>query len=170
MGVFHNMSGRSNVPLVESLVDRRIDHFLLELQEKLSVLQSHVANMDSSRLAMAKAVSSEEYLRPCLSWKASTEVVEKYSGEIWNMLRYVFVQLEDQDDLKIKDGGGSSNSILQEQSRFLEEELVQAGKKIQEYFFESVKTIRAEDIRGENMLIHLHRVQQMAKALKGKQC
>ncbi|MEE2821922.1 MAG: hypothetical protein VYA53_02965, partial [Acidobacteriota bacterium] len=97
-------------------------------------------------------------------------VVEKYSGEIWNMLRYVFVQLEDRDDIKIKNGMASSNSILQERSMFLEEELVQAEKKIQEYFFESVKTIRAEDIRGENMLIHLHRVQQMAKVLKNKQC
>ncbi|MEE2822294.1 MAG: hypothetical protein VYA53_04860, partial [Acidobacteriota bacterium] len=119
MGVFYNVSGRNNVPLVESLVDRRIDHFLLELQEKLSVLQSHVADMDSSQLAMAKAASSEEHLRPCLSWKTSIAVVEKYSGEIWNMLRYVFVQLEDRDDIKIKNGMASSNSILQERSMFL---------------------------------------------------
>ena len=75
MGVFYNVSGRNNVPLVESLVDRRIDHFLLELQEKLSVLQSHVADMDSSQLAMAKAASSEEHLRPCLSWKTSIDLL-----------------------------------------------------------------------------------------------
>jgi hypothetical protein len=46
------------------------------------------------------------------------------------------------------------------------EETAQAERKIRHYFFESGSIVHAEDLTGENMLIHLFHVRQMAKELK----
>ena len=61
-------------------------------------------------------------------------------------------------------------SVFRRQVEFMGEEIVEAERKIQPYFFESGRTVQVEDLRGENMLIHLYHVKQMAKKLKGEKC
>lgn len=170
MRSFHNTPGRRNNPFTEDFVDRQIDHFLSQLQEKLSLLRSHFSQVESSRTALLTVTSPQEQRSARLQWETSLRKVERYSGDVWNLLRYVFTDLEDRDRFKPRFSAADMESVFRRQVEFMGEEIVEAERKIQHYFFESGRTVQVEDLRGENMLIHLYHVKQMAKKLKGEKC
>ena len=78
------------------------------------------------------------------------------------MLRYVFMDLEDKGDLKPVEPQGS-DSLYKKETQFIGEQLGKAEKRITEYFFRVESVIQLEDLKGENMLIHLYLAREMAK-------
>ena len=170
MRSFHNTPGWRNDPFVEDFVDRQIDHFLSELQEKLLRLRSHFSHVEAAREALLQATSPQEQRRASLRWENSLKEVERYSGDVWNMLRYVFTGLEDRDGFKPRLSSHDLEVVFRGQVGFMAAEIGEAERKIHHYLFESGSTILVEDLRGENMLIHLYHVRQMAKKLKREKC
>ncbi len=166
MRSFHNTPGWRNDPFVEDFVDRQIDHFLSELQEKLLRLRSHFSHVEAAREALVQATSPQEQRRAQVRWEDSLKEVERYSGDVWNMLRYVFTGLEDRDEFKPRLSAHDLEACFRRQLGFMASEIGEAERKIYLYFFESGSTIQAGDLRGENMLIRLYHVRQMAKKLK----
>ena len=170
MRSFNNTPGWRNDPFVEDFVDRQIDHFISELHEKLSLLRAHFAQVQASRAALLEVTSPRQQGPARRHWEKSLKEVERYSRDVWNMLRYVFTDLEDRDNFKPRFGSHDMESIFRRHVEFMGEEIAEAERKIQHYFFESGRTIQAEDLKGENMLIHLYHVRQLAKKLKGENC
>ena len=170
MRSFHNTPGWRNDPFVEDFVDRQIDHFLKELQEKLLRLRSHFSHVEASREALLQATSPAEQRQAQLRWENSLKEVERKSGDVWNMLRYVFTGLEDRDGFKPRLSSHDLEVVFRQQVGFMAAEIGEAERKIHHYLFESGSTILVEDLRGENMLIHLYHVRQMAKQLKREKC
>ena len=170
MRSFHNTPGWRNDPFAENFVDRQIDHFLSQLHEKLSLLRSHFSQVEASRTALLTVTSPQEQRSARLQWETSLRKVERYSGDVWNLLRYILTNLEDRDHFKPRFSAADMESVFRRQVEFMGEEIVEAERKIQHYFFESGRTVQVEDLRGENMLIHLYHVKQMAKKLKGEKC
>jgi hypothetical protein len=167
---FHNSPASRNDPFVENFVDRQIDHFLSELQEKLLLLRSHFFSVQVSRTALLEVTSAEERQPALLRWENSLSQVERHSKDAWNMLRYVFTDLEDRDSFKPRLNSHDVESIFRRQTEFMGEEIAEAERKIQDYFFDSSHTVQLEDLKGENMLIHLYHVRQLAKKLKDENC
>jgi hypothetical protein len=167
MRSFHNTPVSRNDPFAEDFVDRQIDHFLSELQEKLLLLRSHFSSVQASRSALLEVISAEERQPARLRWENSLRQVERNSKDVWNMLRYVFTDLEDRDRFKPRFNFHDVESIFRRQTEFMGEEIAEAERKIKHYFFESGSTVQVEDLKGENMLIHLYHVRQLAKKLKG---
>ena len=170
MRSFHNTSGWRNDPFVEDFIDRQIDHFLSQLQEKLSLLRAQFSHVEASREALLEVTSPQEQRSARLQWENSLRKVERYSGDVWNMLRYVFTGLEDRDRFKPRLSSHDMESVFRRQVEFMGEEIFEAERKIQHYFFQSGSTVQVEDLKGENMLIHLYHVRQLAKKLKGEKC
>ncbi|MEE8349517.1 MAG: hypothetical protein V3R94_08110 [Acidobacteriota bacterium] len=170
MRSLHNSPSWRNDPFIEDFIDRQIDHYLVELQDKLAGLRAYLDQVQVSRTALLELASGEDRRSAVRQWENSLKQVERHSGDIWNQLRYVFTGLEDKDRFKPRFNTNDKESLFQPQMQYLEEEVAEAEKEIQLYFFEASRTIAVEDIKGENMLIHLYHVRQMAKKLKGEKC
>ena len=166
MGSFQDSPGRRSNPFAENFIDRQIDNFLSELQGKLSLLRSHLAQVEASRARILETFSLEEQELARRGWEQSLKGVERSSGDVWTMLRYLLTGLEDRDKFKPHFSVQDRGAGFQRQVEFMGEEIAQAERKIRHYFFESGSIVHAEDLTGENMLIHLFHVQKMAKELK----
>ncbi len=164
---FHNPRDRlGSNPFVEGYIDRQIDHFLSDLQQKLSTIRSQLAQVEASRSTILETASLDDQRRARRDWKQSLKGVERSSGDVWTTLRYLLTGLEDRDKFKPRLSAIDRGTGFQRQVEFMGEETAQAERKIWHYFFESGSIVHAEDLTGENMLIHLFHVRQMAKELK----
>jgi hypothetical protein len=155
---------------VENFVDRQIDYFLSELQEKLSLLRFHFSHVEASRVNLLEVSSPQEQRSARLQWENSLREVKRYSGDAWNLLRYVFTGLEDRDRFTARFSSYDMESGFRQQLEFMGEEIVEAERKIKHYFFQSGSTVLVEDLRDGNMLLHLYHVRQMAEKLNCKKC
>ncbi len=88
--------------------------------------------------------------------------------DLWNMLRHVFTELKDKKKLvsntRIDNQG--KGLVFQKEIKFMREQIKRGEARIIEYFFESNNTIKAEDLRGRNMLVHLYQVHRMTRELR----
>jgi len=81
------------------------------------------------------------------------------------MLRYVLTALEDKGTLKPFESQGP-DSLYEKETQFIGEQIGKAEKRITEYLFQAKSVIRLEDLKGENMLIHLYLSREMAKKIR----
>ena len=167
MRSFRNMPSWRDDPFVEDFVDRQIDHFLSELREKLVLLRARFAHVEQGREAILEAASAEQVKPAQLRWKRSLRGVEKQAGDLWNMLRYVFTELKDRDGFKPRISRQDKESVFRKQMESMGQQINKAEKRIKQYFFEAESTVSLEDLKDENMLIHLYHVREMSKKLKG---
>ena len=81
------------------------------------------------------------------------------------MLRYVLTVLEDKGDLKPVEQK-EPGSLYESETHFIGEQIGKAEKRIIQYLFEVESVIQLEDLKGENMLIHLYLAREMAKKIR----
>jgi undecaprenyl-diphosphatase len=161
-----NTSGRGRRdPFLEDYVDRQIDNYLEELTEKLAHLNSHFGQLEQAQEIILQDSSAQAVSRARLHWRNSLKGVQDKSGDLWNMLRYVLTVLEDKGDLKPL-VPQEPDSVYPNETRFIGEQISKAEKRIREYFFQTHSVIELEDLKGENMLIHLYLAREMAKRIR----
>ena len=80
------------------------------------------------------------------------------------MLRYVLTVLEDKGDLQPVEPQ-EPDSLYEKETQFIGEQIGKAEKRITEYLFRVASVIQLEDLKGENMLIHLYLAREMAKKI-----
>ncbi len=150
----------------DALIDRQIDHYLTELREKLALLKTHFGEVERERETIRQASSTQARRQARVNRKRALGEVQDQAGDLWNMLRYIFVSLEDKGDFKPLIETTDTGSLFDKEIQFIGEQIEVAEKRITQYFFEADSTISLEDLQGENMLIHLYRVREMAKRLR----
>ena len=150
----------------DALIDRQIDHYVTELREKLAFLKTHFGEVEREREAIRQALSTAARRQARVNRKRALGGVQEEAGDLWNMLRYIFVSLEDKGDFKPLIETTDTASLFDKEIQFIGEQIEVAEKRITQYFFETDSTISLEDLQGENMLIHLYRVREMAKRLR----
>ena len=150
----------------DALIDRQIDHYVTELREKLTLLNTHFEEVEREREAIRQAASPQARGQARVSRRRALDGVQDQAGDLWNMLRYIFVALEDKGDSKPVIETTDTGSLFEKEIQFMGEQIGKAEKRITQYFFETERTISLEDLQGENMLIHLYRVREMAKKLR----
>ena len=165
MRSFNNSGRGSRDPFLEEYIDRQIDHFLEELTEKLAHLNNHFSQVEEAQESILQDSSAQAISQVRIRWRKSLKGVQDEAGDLWNMLRYVFMDLEDKGDLKPVEPQGS-DSLYKKETQFIGEQLGKAEKRITEYFFRVESVIQLEDLKGENMLIHLYLAREMAKKLR----
>lgn len=150
----------------DALIDRQIDHYVKELREKLTLLKTHFGEVEREREAIRQAISTAERRQARVDRKRALGGVQEQAGDLWNMLRYIFVALEDKGDFKPLIETTDTGALFDKEIQFIGEQIEVAEKRITQYFFEADSTISLEDLQGENMMIHLYRVREMAKRLR----
>jgi len=84
------------------------------------------------------------------------------------MLRHVFTELKDKKKLvsNTRIDNQAKGLVFQKEIKFMREQIKRGEARIIEYFFEPNNTIKAEDLRGGNMLVHLYKVHRMTRELR----
>ncbi len=152
-------------PFLDDYIDRQIDHYLSELREKLANLNNHFAQVEQAQETILQGSSAQAIGQARIQWRNAVKGVQDEAGDLWNMLRYVLTALEDKDDLKPLEAQ-EADSLYEKETQFIGEQLGKAEKRITEYFFRVESVIQLEDLKGENMLIHLYLAREMAKKLR----
>ena len=150
----------------DALIDRQIDHYVTELREKLALLKTHFSEVERERETIRQATSTQVRRQARVNRKRALGGIQDQAGDLWNMLRYIFVALEDKGDFKPLIETTDTGSLFEKEIQFIGEQIEKAEKRITQYFFETESTISLEDLKGENMLIHLYRAREMAKRLR----
>ncbi len=163
-------SGRAGGPgrdrFNDALIDRQIDHYLTELRKKLALLKTHFGEVERERETIRQGASTQARRQARVNRRRALGGVQDQAGDLWNMLRYIFVTLEDKGDFKPLIETTDTGSLFEKEIQFIGEQIEKAEKRITQYFFETESTISLEDLQGENMLIYLYRAREMAKRLR----
>lgn len=157
--------GERRDPFLEDYIDRQIDHYLSELAEKLYDLNRHFDHVVQAHEAVLHGPSPQAVDSARTQWRNALKRVQDDAGDLWNMLRYVLTALEDKGKLPPVASQGP-DSLYEKETRFIGEQIKEAEKRITEYFFDVESVIELEDLKGENMLIHLHLAREMAKEIR----
>lgn len=165
MRSFRNGERGRRDPFLEEYVDRQIDHYLSELREKLAYLNNHFAEVEQAQQTILQAFDTQAVGQARVEWRRALKGVQDEAGDLWNMLRYVLTALEDKDDRRSVESQGP-DSLYENETRFVGEQIQEAEKRITEYFFQVESVIQLEDLQGENMLIHLYLAREMAKKIR----
>ncbi len=152
-------------PFLEDYIDRQIDHYLSELREKLVDLNNHFAQVEQAQETILQGSSEQAIAQARVQWRNALKGVQDEAGDAWNMLRYVLTVLEDKGDLKPVEPQ-EPGSLYEGETHFIGEQIGKAEKRIIEYLFEVESVIQLEDLKGENMLIHLYLAREMAKKIR----
>ena len=152
-------------PFLEDYIDRQIDHYLSELREKLAQLNNHFAQVEQAQETILQDSSAQAIGQARVRWRSALKGVQDEAGDLWNMLRFVLTVLEDKGDLKPFEPQ-EPDSLYEKETQFIGEQIGKAEKRITEYLFQVESVIRLEDLKGENMLIHLYLAREMAKKIR----
>ncbi len=152
-------------PFLDDYVDRQIDHYLSELREKLADLNNHFAQVEQAQETILQGSSAQAIGPARVQWRNALKGVQDEAGDLWNMLRYVLTVLEDKGDLQPVEPQ-EQDSLYEEETQFIGEQIGKAEKRITEYLFQVESVIQLEDLKGENMLIHLYLAREMAKKIR----
>jgi len=150
---------------LDDYVDRQIDHYLSELREKLADLNNHFAQVEQAQEAILQGSSAQAIGRARVQWRNALKDVQDEASDLWNMLRYVLTVLEDKGDLQPVEPQ-EPDSLYEKETQFIGEQIGKAEKRITEYLFRVASVIQLEDLKGENMLIHLYLAREMAKKIR----
>jgi len=153
-------------PFLEDYIDRQIDHYLSELREKLAQLNNHFAQVEQAQETILQGSSAQAIGQARVQWRKALKEVQDEAGDLWNMLRFVLTVLEDKGDLKPFEPQ-RPDSLYEKETQFIGEQIGKAEKRITEYLFQVESVIQLEDLKGENMLIHLYLAREMAKKIRG---
>ena len=152
-------------PFLDDYVDRQIDHYLSELREKLADLNNHFAQVEQAQETILQGSSAQAIGQARVQWRNAFKEVQDEAGGLWNMLRFVLTALEDKGDLDPLESQGP-DSLYEKETQFIGEQIGKAEKRITDYFFRVESVIQLEDLKGENMLIHLYLAREMAKKIR----
>ncbi len=155
------------IPFLEQHVDELIDDFLERVVKKLGSLRAHFNELQQAREEiLAGAFNHEDRHKAQARWKDSLKRVENQAKGLRKMISYVLIDLGRKSNFTPVIGAVANRSFYQSEIRFIEEQIIKAEQRINDYFFQPTHTVHVDDLKSENMLIHLHRVQKMAKTLR----
>jgi len=165
---FYNPDSRVSPtdPLTEEFIDQQIGGYVSELSERLALLKAHFAEVEREREAILGSTGSQEIREARVRLKDALEQVGNQAKDLWNMLRHVFTELKDRSSFKYRIDNQGKGLVFQNEIKFMREQIKRGEARIIEYFFESNNTIKAEDLRGRNMLVHLYQVHRMTRELR----
>ncbi len=164
---FDSISRGPDDPFMDRYIDAQIDHYLKNVRIKLfrmkvgysTVRETIDVTADDSKYELS-AVRRERVQN------ALKQLANAANG-LHSMIENILLgELEGKGDLKPKVGPSGRETAFASEIKFLEDEIGLAEERILGYFFAQNHTVEVDEIRNQNMLVHLYRVREMAKKLR----
>jgi hypothetical protein len=157
---------RASPDQLERHTDRLIEHFHDRLVKNLEDLDAGFREARQARTAWLAAPRRSPERR--LLWSESRKALDEVAGsagDLRRLLSFPLVSLDSRDRFEPEIPPESAAGGFEREFSFLEEELTRAVEEIRNYFLAPTHTVSVGDLRSTNMMILLHRVREMARAL-----
>lgn len=155
----------AEILFLERYVDRLVDDFLTQVNERLSRLEEHFGEVLQARERMLDASGENDERRQEVRWKHSLEAMADEADDLRKMISHVLRGLDSKTDFKPVIHVQAGSSGYHHEINFIEEQLEKAERRIQNYFLSPTHTVHIQDLKGENMMIYLYRIRKMAEKL-----
>ena len=162
---FGEGSYRADLRFLEGYVDRSIEDYLKRVNERLGSLKAHMSDVQRARREL-RAASEDERGKAGRRWIASLKEVSDQAESLRKMIANVLGGLDRKNNFRIEMSDNARVTTYLEEIQFMEEQILKAEQRIQDYFFVPTHVVQVEDLKGENMMIYLYRVRKMAERLR----
>ena len=152
---------------MERYIDAQIDQYLKNVRVRLLRMQVAYATaretIDEAKSGLKKNLPLPQQQR----WKNALKQLSDAANGLRSMIETILLgNLEGKGDLRPRVRPGGKTTAFASEMKFLEDEIGLAEQKILAYFSAQIHTVDVDDIRNQNMLVHLYRVREMAKKLR----
>ncbi len=164
---FEAVTRSSHDPFMDRYIDAQIDHYLKNVRVRLLRMK---VGYSTARETLDETAGGSKYELPVVQRKrlksALKQLADAANG-LRSMIETILLGgLEGKGDLKPRVGPNSRETAFASEMKFLEDEIGLAEERILGYFFTQNHTVEVDEIRNQNMLVHLYRVREMAKKLR----
>lgn len=163
---FNNSPGlEPNQRFREEYIDRRIDHFLTEIQDKLEIIHQLYGQASRHRSEALDPENSEQ--TKAVAVREFEKTLDELKGKVDSLrdqLALIFRGLDHKRDLEQAPKSEDTTApFYGSEMAFIADQLEKADARIREYFFLSLNTVRWDHLQDQNMLVNLYWAQKMAE-------
>jgi len=98
------------------------------------------------------------------AWKQALEDVSQHAGKLSRLMGNILIDLE--TDRRFKPNAASAGpDLFEKQYAFLEDEAEKALRGVKVLFLEPTNVVGLEELKGENVLAHLNRIEKLSKEM-----
>ncbi len=149
-------------PMAERYVQWQITRFLADVSKETDGLRGALSESRDARLALRNAPDGAA--APRQAWKQALADVSQHAGKLLRLMGNILVDLE--TDRRFKgDATSAGPDLFEKQSALLEEEAEKALSGVKVLFLEPTNVVGIEELKGENVLAHLNRVEELSKEM-----
>ncbi len=165
--VYQKYYSSSNRRLIDRHIDESVTCFLTDMRQKRDALWTHFQEARSAYdAALAAPLDRFGRLDAVARWKRSLEKVSDQARDLRAILSLVLSgAMREKTDFNPVLPGDTVRPRFDVEMQFIQQEIADASRRIQNYFFESTHTVSVEELKGNNMMINLNRVELMSKKL-----
>ena len=164
---FESLARGPDDPFMERYIDAQIDYYLKQLRVRLLRMKVGYSTARETIDEAAGSPKKDLLLAQRQRWKNALKQLADAANGLRSMIETILVGgLEGKGDLKPKVGPSGKATAFASEMKFLEDEIGLAEQQILAYFFAQTHTVEVDEIRNQNMLVHLYRVREMAKKLR----
>ncbi len=149
----------------EEWIDNQVDYFVKTIDSRLKKIRHLMAEANTSREQLvADSAQSDENAK--LRWALSLRGLEEEARFVRTAMANAFPVMKLKDELKIDTRPRSEDDFCQAEMNQLDSFVATAEAKIRDYLFKPTHVADLGDLRGENMLTFLNRIERMAKKIR----
>ena len=153
-----------NLGSIEQQADRLVGDFLATVKSELGILKEHLeetrrSQKGSCSAAATSSVGPETWAR----LKKSLKAVAKQSNHLRNTLASVLTNMDRKINFRPTIDTDARQSGFASELEYIEDHVLKAERRIEEYFFQPTHTVNLQDLQEGNMMIDLYRAQKMSE-------
>ncbi len=152
--------------LLDRFIDSQIDYLLQSLDEKLESLQESFSQLQELRRERLQRRDDLPLEQVKQRWEAAVRSVGDEARSLYKMIEFVLANLKKGSTFRPVIESDAAKHAFEKETRFIGDHIEMAKQGIEEYFFTPTHTVQVSELGGENMLVFLHRVQEMCKELR----
>jgi hypothetical protein len=148
-------------------VDGLVNNFLKKTKEQLIELREDFEQVKEMRIRILDSPPGSMQRKESFGrWKQPLEELADQANDLRKDLSRPFAALDSKEKFNYRIKPGSEDQAFAREIGFLEEQVAKAEQQINDCLFTPTHTVSLEDLRGENMLINLYRIQKMSQLLE----
>lgn len=159
---------KDNDRFMQDYIDRKIDYLLKQINERMAAVKSSFEEVGKAREETTPARHEGGSQEAGQRLKAALKTLADQAESLRKMLSLMLVDLKSEVAFKPRLPAEAGRNRFENEIRFLAEQIEKAEQGIDDYFFQPNNVVQLEELKGENMMVFLYRVREMARRLRAE--